>query len=903
MNELPIMNYERVAVQEGCGKVTSIGISGDMIVVGNDRGEIFLPSQSSTDVCCQSSAPVKDIAIAPPYFCWSHADGKVFIGSPMGSTEHAEIPISEYGDITSIAIAPDFSSSKRIVVSTTKCTDIVVVCKQGPPFPEISLSKTGGRETVVGLIWAASKNPNSEYLVWSQGGVKVMNTKTGKKISHIPFPSGDVHFHLVDACDIVILNNLDIIVASIMDDRCDIRVQISLDPQNFLPRNMTDIWWQSVMRGSGRNRIIGINIFDLSESSLILVSEDENGAIHHSVIDTDKGDIVVTDKVTITSTIANAIEAVYSPNPTRQGDAVLLSADGILHHIRKRTVADHCSWLMDRELYHEALRMSRMGDPELGLLITESALPSLISESKDFEKSIEWIRQMENPTVEQWSKWIDCFVSFPTGGTLTQSLRAVISIIPYPPRNGQFSLHQSDYDKIIDSLIRNNGGIDLLEILRRWPTSIYSCTKLSNLLVDIIDENFILTLSEKREFFVKGVVGFPSGITGNDKMTNTIALMLCQKILYDSLSQFDESLTILLKLRCMDELFLQLHDRLVQTESVREWFNINMQSLFQIEPVLSAKFVIQNSVFFPPKDIVSTLMEHRFVLHVFLRELFAVDPTATDAWQTLMVELYLDFDKNESFTLFLKTANEFDKEKALKLVSATRSSKSDTSSLSTLVESEAIILWKLGRPREAIDLLLEVSKDIRAAVSFAASIESTHDLWESINAKVRLNEQELLPGYLKTLMEMRLKSAVMLPRPDLILRQSLYPQSVPGLISTETSILRLESIRNEMEKSGFEILRNDWRNGRSGIFTSRNRRCVSTNIDTRKSVCRLCQSRVCCPPPGESIDDTPLASVDRLEDKIQNQFTSARSSLMVIISGNELVHSKCLLRTSVNFPT
>jgi hypothetical protein len=277
-----------------------------------------------------------------------------------------------------------------------------------------------------------------------------------------------------------------------------------------------------------------------------------------------------------------------------------------------------------------------------------------------------------------------------------------------------------------------------------------------------------------------------------------------------------------------------------------------------------------------------------------------VYPEATHSHQDDMVSSFISYDV-EHLRGFLESAKHYNVEQAIETVRKSRqeSTQRKEALFHHLIECEALLLWRTQRHIEAVDLLLNVAEEIQTAVAFAADNKDP-EFWNAILSKVRQNESDLLPSFLKSILEMKPSNLPQIAQPDRVLRQALFPHNIPGLLPIAHRIISDEDRRVKMAMESSTLVKADWRAKRSS-WNGKNRTSV-TRIDPFKSSCKICQLKLCSPSPGDDDEsESFLNTVSRIGDNIP-VCTRAGSALFVVISGTELVHSKCLVRTATDFP-
>ena len=768
--------------------------------------------------------------------------------------------------LNAIAIAPSYSSeSKRMVIGGAS-GDLVVVSRDVPPL--FAISKTNSKGPVTCIEW------REDLLVWTgpEFGLKAVNTKSSQRIVHMDFTSKSVNLVYLGNSRFCVTAGFRVSVVQFVRkqsfDVCQVVLAMELPADQFAPNN--DLGRLL----AGRERLAGFGLFDDSELSLTMVTVDGTRVTHH-VIDADKRDIPFSDLVPLSSDcdeVVTAFSAGASP-------FMVIGAGSHVTVVSKRSVSSNALWMIDQGLFEQALEFSKLSDLSVQEYIASRAVSPLI-DSHAYSRAIGLAPKLRLAGQPQWSSFIDKFISLPTGEHLQASLHALVPVIPYPPRD-ELTLSKSDYAKVVESLLRNVdlSFCDLLEAVRRWPVAVYPAASLIDSLIDLVPEDFTLDKAAKLAFIPTSSVMFPSGSVGTDDAhLRTIALMLCLKSLYDQSDKIEDSMDILIRLGCVDEIVQVLNTRVASNAAVRSWFEVNMLSLFVSDAHAVSQFVMKHPLLFPTESVIAELESHPFFLHVYLRELFFSDPVATKAFHGKQVDLFLQFDR-DLLTEFLNQADGYDPAAALAAVRKARSVRTQ------LVEAEALLMWKSGNHKEAVELLIDVSQDVKMAVKFAASVQD-RDLWDSIVTRIRSRDTNLLVDYIEGLMES--DSVPDFASPENVLLTLAADKMTPRLLSVVARVMMRQKLKADIDIGCKAIVASDWENLR--VNTRELDKAMS--VFPGKSLCRVCSCSIVCPPPGDDFNDAlPDAVAASIPLHVRTR------AVLSVISDGQLVHSRCLSRT------
>jgi hypothetical protein len=243
------------------------------------------------------------------------------------------------------------------------------------------------------------------------------------------------------------------------------------------------------------------------------------------------------------------------------------------------------------------------------------------------------------------------------------------------------------------------------------------------------------------------------------------------------------------------------------------------------------------------------------------------------------VSLFLQFDRTK-LVQFLRLARAYNPNEALKLVHAMRLKSTD------IVEAEAVLLWKLGQHAQAIDLLLNVSKNVTAAVKFASSV-SDHDVWKSIQTHALNGTSSTMKKYLEAVLEPH----VMVPE-EFSAHMTLLKaekKSLSGLAHVIQQVIDKQRMQADIRSLRAAITHIDWENLRS-----RSKPWNRGTLVTNNSACRVCGCPVIRLPPGDY--------VDMANEELHHEYVplhSRKGTVLAVVSGKEMVHSRCLVKTAV----
>lgn len=877
---VPVMDYDQLGViptdLPSSAVVTALAGCSQYMAVGTSVGTVHIIDLSSNElrtVNIKARSAIVGISIelgADFFVAISGESGEVFLVSSDLSVRDLKPEIDfSFLPLTAAAICPYYSQSgghnRRIVIGGSS-GDLLVLSQQGPPYAKTSVSKTNSKGPLVAVDW------RDNVLVWAgaEFGVKALNTESGAKIGHFEIKSSHgISVVYVGNHQWLVNYGFKIVLLEIGLE-CIVRLSVELPSTKFTPNS------EIGRLITNRERIVGVCQFDDNEHSLSVVSVASGGKeINHHIVDTVKNDIPVTDLVPFKSEKApKSVEFKYVAGSS---PFLLIGIDRQVWKAEKRSLAANAMFLVERGMYEEALALSHsIKDQTTRTAIAKRVVSPLVN-AKQFDRVVTLIPSLE----VDWSEFIDLFISFEVGGTLASAMKALVPSVPYSPRDGH-PLSPQEYEKVIQTLIRNIelNYFELLEAVRKWPPTAFDSKGLKDRLIDIVDESLVLDKAAKDVFVPTTTAAFPPKDLPLSRTSKQVSLLLVLKKLYENLGKLADALDVLLKLLCYGEVFsiLRAGDILITNSSVRSWFEVNMLSLFQADAVGASNVLISHSSVFPLKSVLSELESHPFFFHVFLREMFLLNPESTKQNHDRQVDLFSQFDR-KLLVKFLREASGYDPSEALKVVRASATKYKE------LIEAEAVLLWKCGKFQEAINLLLNESEDITTAVKFGSTV-SDPNLWTSIQSYVLKKGGAVLSQYVEALTDVDSEPAGFSAANAILLSDG---ENIENSFAVPIhKVITNQELTHRILQACETIVRGDYERMRSGAKPWNFAIAVSP-----KTLCRICGCSVVNLPPGLADEDQTV-----LDNTIAGlPFHTKTDSVLAVISGHETVHSRCLMRT------
>ncbi|GAB5371679.1 hypothetical protein AAMO2058_001600500 [Amorphochlora amoebiformis] len=342
---------------------------------------------------------------------------------------------------------------------------------------------------------------------------------------------------------------------------------------------------------------------------------------------------------------------------------------------RPRDWDDHVTWLINHEMYEEALEAAEGKQNSLRAHnifdIRENYLNHLV-DIGEFEKAASFCPRLLKNNLELWESWIYFFAE-------KMRLRTIAPFIPVKtPR-----LSTKIYNLVLNHLVQIDPPC-LLKYLHVWPVGIYD---LSATITAVIDRL-------------------------NQKVTQQSPdLMRALGELYMFDKQFEKAIQVYLQLKS-DEVFMYV--RSLDLFGFVKGYVLQMMTLDQPKTL---ELFMENLHRFTVREVVDQLEENPRLLHAFLNELFLKDPALGAEFHNRQVELYVQFDQKK-LLYFLQNSNFYHQETALKLCKDAK-----------LHHEEVYILTRMGSTQSALMVIINKLKDVKQAIEFVET-QQDEDLWE-----------------------------------------------------------------------------------------------------------------------------------------------------------------------------
>lgn len=357
---------------------------------------------------------------------------------------------------------------------------------------------------------------------------------------------------------------------------------------------------------------------------------------------------------------------------------------------RPRDADDHVNWLLQHGWHEKALAAVQAGKARTELLeeVGSRYLDHLVLE-RQYGQAAALCPKLLRGSAAAWERWVFHFAH----------LRQLPILAPYIPTSNP-QLRDTVYEVVLNALITNSAFHgQALSIIKSWPSSVYSVPA-------------IMTAIEMQ-------------LSTSSK---SAPLQEALAELYLQTKQYDKVLAIYVELM-LPEVF-----DFIEKHNLHDSLHDKALSLMQLDGKKGVALLVQHRYAVPPYEVVSQLQKagtdekYRYLLHLYLHELFEKDPTSGKDFHDLQVELYAEYEPRLLLP-FLRSSNYYSLDKAYNV--CTRRS---------LSREQVYILGRMGNSREALSLIITKLNDMQEAIEFVAG-QHDDDLWEELITQSLSNPQ------------------------------------------------------------------------------------------------------------------------------------------------------------------
>ncbi|XP_013388215.1 vacuolar protein sorting-associated protein 41 homolog [Lingula anatina] len=345
---------------------------------------------------------------------------------------------------------------------------------------------------------------------------------------------------------------------------------------------------------------------------------------------------------------------------------------------KPRDLDDHLDWLLQHEMYEEAMEdasknsreLKRNSYQEIGRLYLMHLL-----EEREFEEAAKLCVKILGKSKEAWEDAIYKFAQ-------SRQLRVIAPYIP-TGRGQDVKLSEPIYEMVLNDFLQSDYE-GFKRRIKEWPLGLYNNQVLVNAVLDRLDSD-----------------------------ETNITLLECLGELYTNARQFDKSLAIFLRLQ-HPEVFQLIHKHNL-FDSIAD--KIVMLMKFNREKAV--EMFLDNMDKVPIKEVVHQLEKTPELLHVYLDRLFQKDHHIGQEFHALQVKLYAEYDRSKLLS-FLRSSNYYPLQKALEECQQRQ-----------LYPEMVFLLGRMGNTKQALMLITRELGDVSQAIEFCKE-HNDQDLWDDL---------------------------------------------------------------------------------------------------------------------------------------------------------------------------
>ena len=678
--------------------ISIVSVHEKFIVLGDVNGQVFLLDHSG-NIIRQINAhkgPVTCISIDPTgefIATSSRSDPNVIIkglykeSSERDSSEIFKTPVY------SVELGPDFAVQGNYVVGT----DRIMFNEKG---------FFGVKRTIIhageGPIWTISwKNT---FIAWANDmGVKIFDTNSRKLITKIardpksPSPA-DYHCHLCWYSAVTLLvgwaNTIKI---------CQVRPRTSSDSPDLPPfyvEVMNIIYLDHYVSG------IGAQPDDKIISLGYRPPENEKRVRPCVRITNFNGAELSLEELSINGFETSGPND-YNMSVLSIDHFVYICAPNDLVLAKPRDMDDRVDWLKDRLRFDEALEVVRTHDSQLRKHTFKSVGQKYLDHLRSigqFEKCAEICATILQGDAEAWQQEIMAFTN----------CKKLTVLCPHIPTQNPI-LKPWAYELALSSFLTAHEFEQFNWYVRNWPPDIYGQQAVINYLKKMLLE-------------IK--------LSGADN----VALLKCLGLLYEYQEDFVNSLYLYIKLSDPKAFELigryNLFASLEGDDKILRLLTLNEEKAIELyinnTDKITVSMVVEDLKKRDKKTKTSEIARRTKLLYRYLDSLFQLDPEIGLQYHEDMIALYAEYDTTpdkSKLMRFLKESTSYPMYSAYEICEKRK-----------LYEAQVYLLTQMGRPIQALSLLVDEIGDISAAIEFCKE-QDDNELWESLLTKATVSKK------------------------------------------------------------------------------------------------------------------------------------------------------------------
>ncbi|XP_078703981.1 vacuolar protein sorting-associated protein 41 homolog isoform X2 [Branchiostoma floridae x Branchiostoma belcheri] len=336
---------------------------------------------------------------------------------------------------------------------------------------------------------------------------------------------------------------------------------------------------------------------------------------------------------------------------------------------------DHISWLMEHEMFEEALLAAEASEQSLkrhNVMEIGMTYINFLREEGQYDKAAEMCVKILGKNKELWEQEVFKFLK-------DKQLKAISPFIP----RGDVRLKPAFYELVLNEfLLTDHEGFH--QLIKDWSPDLYNIQVIIN------------AVQTKLE---------------TDPQNKVLLRSLAELHTYDK--RYDKALAIYLKLGHEDvfplihkhNLFSSIQDKIVM--------------LMDFDMERAVRLLIDNLERIPIEKVVHQLEPRPKLLYLYLDTLFQKDPHIGQDFHALQVKLYAEFDRARLLP-FLRSSNYYPLQKAL-----------EECQQRNFIPEMVFLLGRMGNTKQALHLITEELQDVDKAIEFAKEHDD-EELWEDL---------------------------------------------------------------------------------------------------------------------------------------------------------------------------
>ncbi|XP_065056613.1 vacuolar protein sorting-associated protein 41 homolog [Rhopilema esculentum] len=345
---------------------------------------------------------------------------------------------------------------------------------------------------------------------------------------------------------------------------------------------------------------------------------------------------------------------------------------------KPRDMDDHISWLMERDMFEEALADALKHESMLKthnvLKIWKKYMNSLIN-SKKFKEAAKLCSKILGDDQALWEEEVYRFAKY-------RQLKVITPLVPFKkPR-----LSHTIYEMILNEYLQTDiSGFQ--KLIKEWPSDLYESATITRVIQEKLKE-------EQDE-------------SNNKILLQTLATLFAHE------KKYAQGLAIYLKLR--DPGVFDM----IEKHNLVEFLKDKIVSLMEIDEKKAVKLLTDNIETMNVEHVVRQLLNHKKLLHSYLIALFLKDAQAGQDFHELQVELLAEFDRSKLLP-FLRSSNYYALEKAFKVCEER-----------DYIPEMVFLLSRMGNSKKALSMIIEKEQDIEKAIEFTKE-QKDDVLWQDL---------------------------------------------------------------------------------------------------------------------------------------------------------------------------